>query len=735
MRRYIAVFILLLSSGAACAQEEARARQILARTLEIYNNLTTYQDTTDTIMTLVSQGIENKISYEYETYIKKPDKFYIKNTSGLLGRTVVSDGNKIWVYQPALKRYMVMDPEAIEDFLAVNTENIFTLGTEQFLIGLFMKDKDSIMLDDQLSISIAGEEEIDGAISYVLNMKKEKLDMKVKIDKKSGHIRMITLNLSDFMEQMMAGAGKEEQDMPKPEILYIESHSGISVNQAISDSYFKFVPPPDSSKVANIYENLNKSPAGYPYIGEPFTDFQLGSLNTRGSIKLSEETGSVIILAFWNAKDSYSEDFLTFMKKLNTKFRREKEIKIILIAPKGQAADAGNLTKKNKVTFPVLYDEDNSVSGTYGVATYPTIFIIGKKGAIQQIYTGYFDGLQEMVEKDISMLLEGIDLKDVEGSTVQTKGIYIQWNVPVKTSDLAADKEEIFSFGPAGNINILTNRGSIKDTLRLKSTARRMLMSGTEAGRRDSFIIYRPQGTDISLVSMKGKKLWDYSIRLGINHAETADLDGDGRQEIILGLNGLEGLRVIDFDSNTVFQSTRIANAANVSAGNLSGDRLPEITAVSNDGIVYILDSSGKPAGQIDDNMLTNYAKIIDFGGKYCNIFVSGSSGDSEILKMLSNDGKASWEVILGNSYNSRVTSITRHPVNNWVAIGTADSQVFVFDSAGNMLAYAREKGMNLLVDWVGAGTGEYNLLTANMDLGINCYLITESESGWKGPE
>src|SRR6266404_2617670 len=89
-----------------------------------------------------------------------------------------------------------------------------------------------------------------------------------------------------------------------------------------------------------------------------------------------------------------------------------------------------------------------------------------------------------------------------------------------------------------------------------------------------------------------GKEIWHYSATFGVNGAHWGDLDGDGTDEIIVGMNGFGGLQALAADGKRLWRA---------SAGNVWGqavvpatkDRAALVFATEASGSVRIFDGQG----------------------------------------------------------------------------------------------------------------------------------------------
>ncbi|MFC2061331.1 redoxin domain-containing protein [Elusimicrobiota bacterium] len=722
MKKLIIVILFIIIAGNVSAEQDAR--KILEHSIEIYNNMNTYQDVTETVISLSSQGLENKILYTYDAYIKRPNKFYIKNRAGMLGTSVVSNGENLWIVQPALKRYSVSEaPSEFEDFLAADLEKIYSLGTEQFLLALFFKRQENILSDKDISIDMCGEESVEEKIADVISLKKETTEMRFTIERESGYIRKLELNIAKFVEQQTDEYSSG--GLVVPTIRYIESHSGIKHNEDIDDKVFKFKQDSGMNLVGSIYEDQGKSD-GYVYVGDIFHDFEAKPVNSSKMIRLSDYSEKTILLCFWEAGSEFSGRVINDLKYIHKKYK-SKNIEILIINPEKDQKALKKAIDKEKIKFHVIHDKDKYISNVYNINAYPTVITIGSHGIIQQVYSGYHEGLRERLIEDTELLLKSSGISAGEDPSKKIKGLLKQWHVPVKAAGLAID-DNIYIAGPVNDIYYVSNRGSIKDVLKLKKMIRVIKTVDLNNDTVPEFIGYRDMGTEIMAFDRKGKSIWEVETRLGVNSAVLYDLNDDEYPEIAVGLNGPAGLQVLDHKGNIVWKSTQIVNVESLDIGNIAGSEGPELAAISNDGKIYLFNTEGEFIKNIDVKFFAEYLSLIDYKNKHCRLLVSGCSEGNEILKMMNGNNEILWEVVLGNAGSSKVLSIKKHPVNKWIAVSTVDGQVFVFDDIGNNIAYVKDKGVNVLSDWVVTDTGECNLITASIDGGVTCYIISYSK-------
>jgi hypothetical protein len=104
---------------------------------------------------------------------------------------------------------------------------------------------------------------------------------------------------------------------------------------------------------------------------------------------------------------------------------------------------------------------------------------------------------------------------------------------------------------------------------------------------------YNPWGQGIEVVDHNGKKLWSYHSTLGADGAHWGDLDGDGNDEMIVGMNGFGGLVALSSDGKKIW-SAKLANVWNQAIVPATSNRPARVFATEAGGSVRVFDGAGR---------------------------------------------------------------------------------------------------------------------------------------------
>jgi len=104
---------------------------------------------------------------------------------------------------------------------------------------------------------------------------------------------------------------------------------------------------------------------------------------------------------------------------------------------------------------------------------------------------------------------------------------------------------------------------------------------------------YRNWGPEVLVVDGQGTELWRYSSPAGVNGAHWVDLDGDGNDEMIVGMNAAGGLHAVSEDGETLWESHKLANVWNQASAVTTGTG-PLIFATEAMGSVRVFGPTGE---------------------------------------------------------------------------------------------------------------------------------------------
>jgi peroxiredoxin len=138
-------------------------------------------------------------------------------------------------------------------------------------------------------------------------------------------------------------------------------------------------------------------------VGQPAPDFTLKSLQGK-NLNLKEQRGNIIMINFWA---SWCGPCRTEMPVLENFYKKYNELGVYVwgvnVEQENQAGR--DFLKDLNLTFPILFDQTNTLSATYDVKAMPTTVIVDRNGLVRYVFRGYKAGYEKKYAKAIKKLI------------------------------------------------------------------------------------------------------------------------------------------------------------------------------------------------------------------------------------------------------------------------------------------------------------------------------------------
>lgn len=130
-----------------------------------------------------------------------------------------------------------------------------------------------------------------------------------------------------------------------------------------------------------------------PTVGQPAIDFALRSPGM-ANVRLSEHRGEVVLLNFWATWCGPCRQEMPLLNDLYLKYQRAglTLLGINIDAPTAQAAE---MARGLKVTYPILIDDRQNVGRLYGIDTMPLTVLIDRQGVVRYVSQGFKPGYEK----------------------------------------------------------------------------------------------------------------------------------------------------------------------------------------------------------------------------------------------------------------------------------------------------------------------------------------------------
>jgi len=390
--RLIALVALLVFSGQAAQLPDAEA--LMKQVDDAHRGFTSLQYEAETTSERIGEGRQGNAPIKSTTLFAsaKPGKIRTETTRQGMRFINGSDGETMWTYEPVRKQYTITNASA----LAAETQQSNSPAGPRPNISRKTLREETIEIDGQKYDCWVVETRMSE-----FPVRRPLTDVQIKvtdvvttywIDKKLMIIRQST----NTSKQQIPGR-------PEFQSLQKTFYRNLKVNEAIPDSMFTFVPPPDARRVE--YIGIREMPTDL--VGSPAPDFHVSGLDGK-QYSLAEFKGKPLLLDFWASWCGPCRKSLPALEKIYLEYK-DQGLVILAINTTESRPVVESFLKKWPLAYPaVLSSEDSDIRQQYHVGAIPVFVLIGPDGRIAAHQIG-FGG-----EDDIRLMLSKIGLK---GST------------------------------------------------------------------------------------------------------------------------------------------------------------------------------------------------------------------------------------------------------------------------------------------------------------------------------
>lgn len=123
-----------------------------------------------------------------------------------------------------------------------------------------------------------------------------------------------------------------------------------------------------------------------------------------GQLSLSGLRGQVVMINFWA---SWCGPCRQEFPALDEMYRKYKPMGFTMVGinVESERADAERFLGVRPVSFPILFDPDNAVSGRYGVSAMPTTVLVDRQGRLRWQHRAYKPGDEARYIEQIRAML------------------------------------------------------------------------------------------------------------------------------------------------------------------------------------------------------------------------------------------------------------------------------------------------------------------------------------------
>jgi peroxiredoxin len=127
--------------------------------------------------------------------------------------------------------------------------------------------------------------------------------------------------------------------------------------------------------------------------------------NSGKNIKLTELRGQVILLNFWASWCGPCRQEMPLLEKLQQRYSA-LGFTVLGVNVEEDPSKAKSLLKDIPVSFPILFDTQNTVSKLYDVSAMPSTVMIDRDGNMRYLHKGYKPGDEAQYKKWVKQLVK-----------------------------------------------------------------------------------------------------------------------------------------------------------------------------------------------------------------------------------------------------------------------------------------------------------------------------------------
>lgn len=135
----------------------------------------------------------------------------------------------------------------------------------------------------------------------------------------------------------------------------------------------------------------------------PAPKFTLASM-AGPTVNLDQYKGQVVMINFWASWCGPCRQEMPLLDQLYQQYA-DLGFALLGVNVEENPADAERMLKDTPVTFPILFDAENTVSQLYDVTAMPSTVIVDRDGNVRFVHKGYQPGYEDEYQTQVRALV------------------------------------------------------------------------------------------------------------------------------------------------------------------------------------------------------------------------------------------------------------------------------------------------------------------------------------------
>lgn len=144
---------------------------------------------------------------------------------------------------------------------------------------------------------------------------------------------------------------------------------------------------------------------GGPAVGTPAPDFRSRDAVTHEPIRLSQQTGKVVVLTFWATWCGPCRQELPILENLQAKVSKDQLVVYAVPFQEPQQTYSALIKLFRSWKLTLIDDRVGYIAERYRINSIPHLYLIGRDGRIAAVHVGYGEGSVEDLVADVNAAL------------------------------------------------------------------------------------------------------------------------------------------------------------------------------------------------------------------------------------------------------------------------------------------------------------------------------------------